>query len=1016
MMMKAVRIALLVFRVTPVPRIPGSITVKRNVLILAFLLFPTLLDAHWKIPSEDQTDWSVYESTHFRIHFPQGCETLAVEAAVYAEQAGAMLEQVFLHRVNRRIPVFLFASHQDFSSGNIIPIEIGENTGGFTDFYRERVVVPFSGDYASLRHVLTHEIVHAWVMDMMGRRISPRIPLWMMEGLAEYLSLTWDGDTERYIRDAVIHDRVPGLAALQSGAAGPYAPYKIGQALLLFIDATWGRQRIGHFTKEIIRVNDLRDAILSSFGMSPEEFDIEFGKFLRARYGKDMIRAAEVKDRRIRNVTFRYRSHKGYNLRPVISPDGESVAYITADKIFPAVAIRKLPGPGIEQKKVDEEKIILRALRGSSYEEYHPLTTRLSFSPDGKQILVSGRSSGKQSFLILDVKRKKVAKIITLPFDAMQYPIYSPDGTSVFFVGVVVGQADLYSFSLQTERIRRFTDDRFYESDPIVSPDGRSVYFCSNRDRARVDAPGSDLYRLEIRTRRVVRLTDLSGECKNPLPSDDGSVLFVSNHTGIANLYRLEQGDRIESAKGEESLIPITESVTGVADASLAIRTGERSAETLVFLEVEEGAREIRMLPGDESVNGRLRVGRAAPFPERSFAFSPSRYDFPGADYPLRVSPSFSDRFTSYSPFLAAEGMPLVLITGASSSEGRGIYALIGHGQFADQSGNHRLSTLFSYYSSPSVLNLDARYDYTKHRTNFFTGIYRHSGIYAIFNLFAFEFSLNDILYNPYYRLLDQDAYGVYGGIEYPFHKFSALYALVDQGREERLFRQDLPGERPQPDVLLNHTAMNVAYRFDNAVYSFFGPLDGNALLLSYSVPLKPTGSERELYSAVADWRFYHLFSNNATFALHLFAGEASGRDAEKYPFRIGGFNTIRSYEFQEFEGRSAFYMNLEYRFNLIESLRFGFPGSWDAGVVRGVFFTDAGAAFDDRRDFHPYYENGATRDLHMSIGTGIHVMNFLWFLFPGSILKIEWSSPYNLKASLPLSKWRGELSVGFNF
>ena len=131
----------------------------------------------------------------------------------------------------------------------------------------------------------------------------------------------------------------------------------------------------------------------------------------------------------------------------------------------------------------------------------------------------------------------------------------------------------------------------------------------------------------------------------------------------------------------------------------------------------------------------------------------------------------------------------------------------------------------------------------------------------------------------------------------------------------------------------------------------------------------------------------------------------------------MGGYYTIRGYPFLEFEGRNAFVLNLEYRFTFIQQLLFGAPFRWSPGLIRGAIFFDAGAAFDDHRQFQAFDGDvGVTRDLNASFGVGLHWSNFLWFLFPGALMKIEWATPYDGKRSLPLSQWEGRFSVGFSF
>ncbi len=997
-------------------------------LILLGLALAGPLEAHWKIPASVKT-WRVIRTDHYTIHYPEGYPEMGLRAALYAEEAAARYERVLQHRLTQVIPVFLYASHQDFSATNILPIPIDEGTGGFTDFYRRRVVVPFHGDYAALRHVLAHEVAHAFQFDILGDEDYGRYPLWLMEGMAEYLSLGWDQSAEEFTRDLVLHDRMPRLADLHAGRVRGYAYYKGGQAVMLFMATLRGEERIAFFLKEVRHLRDLRLAIQSSFDRSPEEFDLEFGQFLRARYAGAMNAAPRARDERLRAVTNRYEDWIGLNLHPVLSPDGKRIAYLTVDGVFPAVVVRPAPGPTVSAERLADVKIVLRALRDRDYEEWQPLTTRLSFTPDGKKIIVAGRRAGRQALLVIDLNGGRVIHSLEPPFDAIQYPSLEPGGRRVVFTGVVRGAADLYAIHLVTGTLERFTNDFCYETTPRFAPDSRALYFasnCASEDNGEKDPgraagdpgrPGRDLYRLDLEggQGRPVRLTRLGGSSSDPLPARDGSLVFRSDFSGVSNLYRLENAAGVRAPRAEQDLVALTASPTGVFQPSAG--QDQAGGELLTFTELNEGAYEIRVLPaGSAPAPGAYaRIGPMPllPGPERTFL--PAEYRFPTDDTALRGPFIPGELDEPYHGALGPEGRPFVILTAGTNSRGETGLAALAFGSFADETGDHRVQGFVSALGSPPEVDADLRYLFTRYRTDFFAGAYHHSGVFAVFN--PLDFSLNNVLYNPYFRLLSQRSSAAYAGAEYALHRYGSVSAVVEQGREERIFRPRLPEEREQDDLYENFSATSVAYRFDNAVYTIFGPLDGHAFTASYSVPLRGTGTERELYLIATEYRFYHLFSDFSTFALRLFAGGAGGADATNYPFRLGGYYTLRGYDFLEFEGRYAVLANIEYRFNFIEQIHFGFPGRWSAGTIRGVLFADAGSAFDYPDAYQAVDpQTGRTRDLHASYGFGLHWLNFLWPFLPGAVMKVEWATPYDGKQSLPVNKWRGQFSLGFNF
>jgi hypothetical protein len=121
--------------------------------------------------------WNSISADHFVVYFDKGADSLAMRTLDLAEKTQAIFSKRTGHQLSKRIPIILYASHQDFAQTNITPDLIEGSTGGFTEALRDRVVVPFSGSYEDFRHVLVHELVHAFQFDVFynspARRCSP---------------------------------------------------------------------------------------------------------------------------------------------------------------------------------------------------------------------------------------------------------------------------------------------------------------------------------------------------------------------------------------------------------------------------------------------------------------------------------------------------------------------------------------------------------------------------------------------------------------------------------------------------------------------------------------------------------------------------------------------------------------------------------------------------------------------------------------------------------------------------
>ena len=75
-----------------------------------------------------------------------------------------------------------------------------------------------------------------------GRAEPKRLPLWFIEGMAEYLSIgPVDANTAMWLRDAVPQDKLPTVEDLDNPE---YFPYRWGQAFWAYVAGRWG-DRVG---------------------------------------------------------------------------------------------------------------------------------------------------------------------------------------------------------------------------------------------------------------------------------------------------------------------------------------------------------------------------------------------------------------------------------------------------------------------------------------------------------------------------------------------------------------------------------------------------------------------------------------------------------------------------------------------------------------------------------------------------------------------------------------------------
>src|SRR5829696_7616314 len=189
----------------------------------------------------ERFDFKVLATDHFDIYYYPEEEAAVRLAARMAERWHARLTKLLNHELSGRQPLILYAAHPHFQQTNILG-EIGEGTGGVTESNRRRVILPFAGGLAETDHVLGHELVHAFQYDMAssvdinGRPVGPglqALPLWFIEGMAEYLSLgPIDSNTAMWVREAASRDAMPSIKKLDDPN---FFPYRYGHAFWAYV-------------------------------------------------------------------------------------------------------------------------------------------------------------------------------------------------------------------------------------------------------------------------------------------------------------------------------------------------------------------------------------------------------------------------------------------------------------------------------------------------------------------------------------------------------------------------------------------------------------------------------------------------------------------------------------------------------------------------------------------------------------------------------------------------------------
>jgi hypothetical protein len=899
-----------------------ALTFLSLVILLAGQVYPYSFGKN-KIQYRD-FDWRIVETEHFDIYHYDGGSRIAQFAATVLEETYARYEELLKLEEDSRIPVILYNCQSDFQQTNVTLDLIGEGTQGMTEIFKNRVVLPFMGSYSEFRHVLAHELVHVFQFKILIKGIrSPStlsslftMPLWVMEGMAEYLSEGWTTEADVFMRDLVVNDLVAPLSELEY--YGGYIVYKEGQAIYRYIEEKYGREKIREFFYAVKFQRSTSVALKKTFGKDLEEFSRDFENWLKQQY-YPLLADFEMPltEKRLTN----HRKDGGYmNVSPVISPEGDKVAIISDRTGFTDIYLLSSFDGRVMAKLVSGQ-------RTPSLEYLHVFRPGMDFSPDGRKLVFAAQGSPDELLHIVDVERGGIEESYKIPMDAVYTPSWSPDGDRIAFVGLMSGASDLYILELETGEIERLMEDYWDDRDPSFSPDGRSLVFASDRRDAGLEPLPFGSYAVftyDLDTGTLSRRTPYLGHLSTPEIVDDTLISFVTDHRNARNLMMYDTV--------RDSFTQVTRFLTDVGSP-----TWSEDRRKITFSLNWEGGTDVFLM--SKPFPDGTPVELAAVEPE---VVNLEEYaDLEKKDYGLDLSVDWVQGAMEFSvPF--------------------GVYGAMTFA-VSDALGNHRFSLTSDLFSDISNSNFQLSYLYLPKRIDIGASFYQYWNFYPLDYLgdvIAIEkrLGIRALSYIPLDRF---KRFEFSLGYEHP-----TTYTYVDVTGYGEYLQID-----KRTDDIFN---VYGGFVLDNALYGYMNPIDGHRLFLGGE---KTFLSSMDYYSLMADLRKYLRLTPRSSFAVRLMSGLSGGEDA--IPFWLGGPNTIRGHEYYSMIGTRMVMLNAELRVPFLDYLKLSFPLPIELGAVQGVMFMDLGNAWNADETFSPFESGGhlfRLNDLKGGIGVGMRL------------------------------------------
>lgn len=910
-------------------------------------------------------DFKVYDIPHFNLYYYLKNDTMMNWLAKETEVWYELHQQVFQDTFLRKNPVIFYNNHPEFQQTTAINGEIGVGTGGVTEAFKQRVVMPVMQLRQQTRHVLGHELVHAFQyrVIMEGRDTTRlenigNIPLWMIEGMAEYLSIgKKDAFTAMWMRDAYARNDIPSLKQMTEQSY-KYFPYRYGQAFWSYIGSTYGDTVIRPLFIETAKYG-YENAVRRVFGYDAQTISTLWKNSIENAYkslGKDTT------SRPIGRSLINTSNAGRMNVSPSISPDGKYLVYLSEQDLFSIDMFLADAKTGQLIRKLGSK------LTNGDIDEFSFIESAGVFSPDSKKFAFSVFSEGKNKLMAVDVETGKV--LFTEPMgDLIEFGniSWAPDGLSVAFSGLKEGYSDLYTFNLQTKELRQLTNDIYSDFQPSYSRDGKYLVFSTDRNAMEGDNRSADIPMniaiIDLNSLEVKSLNLFPGANNlNPLFSSDGQhIFFLSNGDGYRNMYRFNL------ASG--SVSKMTDYFTGISG-------------------ITEFSPAMSISAKDEIVYSYYKGNGYSVYKANLDEFTPITIDAGHVDFTAALLPPFVgrgvdvvnrnlenfdvfERITEVDiknvPYRPQFKLDYIANTGVGLSVGSRYGAGMSGGVYGI------FSDILGYNQIQAVLNINGEiYDFggqvayvnTSGRFSWGASISHIPYIYGFRNYGLEDFGRGqELSVNDYY--IRQFESQVDAFVAYPFNRYNRFEvnaALTRYGYRVDKWRRSYYGgygdrQKVSPqeasglgfgnlDPLLTEQ-VGAGFVGDKSVFGLTAPLQG----YKYRLAVGQVFGDLSFTNYTIDLRKYFRFKP-VTLAFRGYSYIRSGKDEDRlrgtyigYPFFIRGFddlnpNKVGGLSFDDLMGSRSVIGNVE--------LRLPFTGPEKLSVVKsGMLISDLNLFFD---------------------------------------------------------------------
>ena len=327
-----------------------------------FILLFALSYGQFQWYNHPELEWKTLETDHFKIHYHQGTERSAREAAEVAEYVYTPITNLYDFRPKTKTDIII-KDVDDYSNGSAYFFE------NMIEIWAKPMDFDLRGSHRWIQNVITHEFTHMVQLgksikfshNILGSYIQKlgyeeekredvltgypteiisypifsgiSVPMWLAEGTAQHMYDElffdyWDSIRDMLVRDRVLNNSMFTFNQMNTFGKcgmGNESIYNLGFALVDYISKEYGELALKDISASLSKPFNvsINRAIKESIGITGEELYANWKQSLEEYYSKQV---STIQDN---NEYIILESEGESNINPRWSPTSKKIAYLS---------------------------------------------------------------------------------------------------------------------------------------------------------------------------------------------------------------------------------------------------------------------------------------------------------------------------------------------------------------------------------------------------------------------------------------------------------------------------------------------------------------------------------------------------------------------------------------------------------------------------------------------------------------------------------------------------------------